>query len=289
MERFSEKYGFKQAKSKIQLESIDSELRNGLWNALHLFYWTKGEQYESFDSPYNREAQHLCSLVWLNYFKLPIDEMPHTPSSTVDHIRSYFFSCPWFEVYDIVQFIANNYSDESVNANFMNYCNQILEREVSAYRFVGGRISPLVSEQEIMEIEEAIDSRKSPRPVAIHLKTALDMLSDRKSPDYRNSIKEAISSVEALCKMICNDNKATLGKAIAAIGREGKVTIHPSLLKSFESLYGYTSEADGIRHALLDEPNLDFEDAKFMLVCCSAFVNYLRAKSFKAGIDLSYD
>ncbi len=67
---------------------------------------------------------------------------------------------------------------------------------------------------------------------------------------------------------------------------EKKVELHPALKKAFDSLYGYTSDADGIRHALLDEPNLDSEDAKFMLVSCSAFINYLISKSSKAGIKL---
>ncbi len=41
------------------------------------------------------------------------------------------------------------------------------------------------------------------------------------------------------------------------------------------------------RHALLDESDLDFEDAKFMLVSCSAFTNYLKGKVIKAGIDFN--
>jgi len=62
--------------------------------------------------------------------------------------------------------------------------------------------------------------------------------------------------------------------------------MHPSLKQGFEKLYGYTSDDDGIRHALLDEANLDMEDARFMLVSCSAFVNYLVVKAQKAGISL---
>jgi hypothetical protein len=69
---------------------------------------------------------------------------------------------------------------------------------------------------------------------------------------------------------------------------ENKVGLHGALKKGFSSLYGYTSSADGIRHALglLEEPNLSFEDAKFMLVSCSAFINYLVSKASKAGISL---
>jgi len=60
-----------------------------------------------------------------------------------------------------------------------------------------------------------------------------------------------------------------------------------SLKRAFDSLYGYTSSAEGIRHALLDDKStLSFEDAKFMLVSCSAFVNYLISKTEKAGIKL---
>ena len=45
---------------------------------------------------------------------------------------------------------------------------------------------------------------------------------------------------------------------------------------AFEKLYGYTSDASGVRHAgKLGGPDSTFEEAKFMLVSCSAFVNYL--------------
>jgi len=36
----------------------------------------------------------------------------------------------------------------------------------------------------------------------------------------------------------------------------------------------------------LDESNIDFEDAKFMLISCSAFINYLKVKISKANLKL---
>jgi hypothetical protein len=75
-----------------------------------------------------------------------------------------------------------------------------------------------------------------------------------------------------------------LSPALDAI--EAKTTLHSALKEAFKKLYGYTSDAQEIRHALTDEPNLDIEDAKFMLVSCSAFVNYLVVKAQKAGIAL---
>ena len=67
---------------------------------------------------------------------------------------------------------------------------------------------------------------------------------------------------------------------------EKSINIHPTLKSAFNKLYGWTSDADGIRHAMTDVPNLQAEDARFMMVICSAFVNYLVEKATKAGIKL---
>lgn len=170
--------------------------------------------------------------------------------------------------------------DRNENGEFRNYCNAVLERELSAYRFVGEKLTQITSDVEIAAVEEAMAAEDSFCHVALHIKTALGLLADRKSPDYRNSIKESVSAVEAACGLITNNEKATLGEAIKEL--KSHVGLHPALEKAFSSMYGYTSDAEGIRHALMDEPTLAFEDAKFMLVTCSAFVNYLTAKSAKA-------
>lgn len=62
--------------------------------------------------------------------------------------------------------------------------------------------------------------------------------------------------------------------------------LHKALKTGFSSLYGYASDAEGIRHAMLDESKLSFSDAKYMLVSCSAFVNYLIGKIAELDIQL---
>ena len=141
-----------------------------------------------------------------------------------------------------------------------------------------------IRELEISEIEEALKAENYPKPVVSHLEQALNLLADRKSPDYRNSIKESILAVEATCQLITGNSKATLGQVLGEI--EKKVDIHPALKSSFSKLYGYTSDADGIRPALLEESNLNFEDAKFILVSCSAFINYLKSKALMVESNL---
>ena len=136
---------------------------------------------------------------------------------------------------------------------------------------VGQEITEITDQNQIAAIQKALEI---PLPaVRAHLNAALSMLSDKKKPDYRNSIKESISAVEAACREVAKEPKATLGDALKRI-----TGLHPALQKAFSSLYGYTNDASGIRHALLEEANLTKDDASFMLVACSAFVGFLYEK-----------
>jgi hypothetical protein len=172
---------------------------------------------------------------------------------------------------------------EGSAAVFRTICNNTLKRESSAYRFVGKIISPITNEAQIEAIQQAAAADSTPLgPVSTHIETALKHLADRNNPDYRNSIKESISAVEAFAKIITKKEDATLG---AILGMVRKMTgLHPDLEAAFKSLYDYTSDEHGIRHALKDDGQPESEDAAFMLVICSAFVNLLTEKARKRGL-----
>lgn len=161
--------------------------------------------------------------------------------------------------------------------SFATLLNSCLEIENSVYRIINYRVTEITSEQEIQSIENALENTNPFSGVQQHLNQALKLISDRQKPDYRNSIKESISAVESICKIVTNEDKATLGKALKII--EDKHGLHAALKGSLSQLYGYTSDADGIRHAMLEESNLSYIDAKFMLVACTNFINYLIEKT----------
>lgn len=275
--RFSQRMGLTPVKTALQRESMDGELRNGIWNVLELFWWR--EQTERLPSGQTRGDRFFYYL-WRDFYKQPVDAIPHLPVGRMRKVRASFFEMKWHEVYDFLEFAANNFpSDHEERERFLQFCNDMLERELSAYRFVGGIVTPITSQEEMAAIEQALSSSDRFKGARTHLERALALVSDRKSPDYRNSIKESISAVEAACKILAGSEKATLDDALAELER--KQRLHRALRKAFSSLYGYTSDADGIRHALLEESSLDLDDAKFMLVCCSAFVSFLVAKTAK--------
>lgn len=278
---FSQRKGLKPVKNLMQVDSMDDDLRNSLWNVLTIRYWDQMDYTGSLKV--NSEMATLCDVLWMNYFKKTKDTLPKVWRGVHLIINEYFFTCKWNEVYDFIEAIIEISATLFDSTKFIEECNVVLKRELSAYRIIKTKIIQITSEEEIVAIEEALEKSTPLKPVHTHLKTALNLLSDKKSPNYRNSIKESISAVEAICRIIADQPKATLGRALKIISTKG-VALHPALKKSFEHMYGYTSDGDGIRHSLLDKPNLKFIDAKFMLVSCSAFVNYLIEKASETGI-----
>jgi hypothetical protein len=282
---FSQREGLKPLKQRIQIDSVDENPKNSLWNCF--FEFVVGNL--TFISWVGDKIYRIGELLWINYFKQPLDTLSNDPREIYKYIRDYFFDSKreWYEIYDFIEFVVNVYPGND-KKEFINACNMVLERKLSAYRFVGEKITKITSEIEIKEIEEALENTKNIdklKPVNEHLKRAIELLSDRKSPDYRNSIKESISALESLCKIIINDRKAALGEALDKMKSEKIIDLHAALYEFGRKLYGYASDYEGIRHGKSDPNcNVNFEDAKFMLLCCSSYINYLIVKASKLKI-----
>jgi hypothetical protein len=281
MSLFSQRQGLKPLQNPLQLRKVDLPLRNVLWSALNDIYLRHIS--EDDGSPVYptltvraKNVRALFVEIWCEYFKHPSDTVPRNLG--IDEIRQYFFERAWNELFDLLEFVAKESAQNS--AEFTKLCNFRLEQENSAYRFVGKEILEITSKAEVEEIQLAASS--GIHGVEKHIATALGLLADRKNPDYRNCIKEAISAVETVCRSFAGGS--TLSDALKTLKR--RVEIHPAFERSLNALYGYTSDQDGIRHSLLEEKNISFSDAKFMLVTCSAFVNYLIGKAAESGIKL---
>ena len=273
---FSQRKGLKPAQKIIQLNSIDDDLKNSLWNALTIFYWDSIGDFISYSSTH----ENLMKKIWMHHFKINLALLEDHWASTFRMLQKRFYVSSWDEIYSFIEFVANEFDHIHINRDFMKSCNKLLERENSAYRFVNGQISEIANEDEIKEIENAVSLQGKWGAAKIHIQSSLDKLSDRKSPDPRNSIKESISAVEAVCKIITNNPTATLSDALGVLKKEKQIELHPALSKALSHLYGYAGDEGGIRHALLDEKiKLDKNDARFMLIACSAFVNFLISKT----------
>ena len=194
---------------------------------------------------------------------------------------------PWYSKLDMIEmslvFLFDVYKK---NSNLFEESPSVFEKNINkefarlnyAYRIVDHFIVEITSEEEIKTVEKANASNSD--NVRVHLTSALELMSKRPNGEYRSSIRESISAVENWCRQYTGES--TLGKALNKL-KDKKDVIHPKLRTALEQLYTYTNQEDtGIRHALMVEdgnytPSMD--EAVFMIVTCSAFINYLNNKN----------
>lgn len=283
--KFSDRVGLTVPKNTIQKDTMDDALKNSLWNIFKIYIFAPADESTDYTSITYIDFKSFYIILWCNFFKLPLNYKPSGFKDIESYIFDYWFSkATYLDIYNLIQFIVDTWIGS--RKELIKSLNFILKRELSAYKFIDGQLSPITTDEEASEIEQALDTARKSKLVGVevHLKTALVKFSDRKNPDYRNCITESVSAVESIAKIITGKPKATLGDALKVI--EDKVDIHGALKEGLNKMYGYTSDEGGLRHAMLNLGKIDSEDARFMLVSCSAFINYLKVKADKAGIKL---
>ncbi|MBR6386939.1 MAG: hypothetical protein IKS14_01690 [Thermoguttaceae bacterium] len=283
---FSDASGIAPRNTTIQLDDFDDDTRLKISNLLFKIFAQRFDITEYYDRKPEWFANEFCKDFLNDVFcSSNILDKNHSFDwrGMFKSINEVIILNVFNEVLDVVQYSCNwifDHFDTGRNVAY-NLFNDLFEQEYVGYRFVNGKIVAISDYIEITSIEEACNNPYV--GCRNHFQKALNFLADRQKKDYKNSIKESISAVESICSIIMNGKSSTLGEALKRLEGNG-IVIHNALKSAFQKLYGYASDQGGIRHAEgLFESHVDFEDAKFMLVSCSAFVNYLIAQNGKRG------
>lgn len=260
----------------IQFESVNETLRNRIWN---LFYMSDiqcgGLSSKRVQKAFTGQPTIEDLVMDKLGFTLTVAEVKFE-NKKLATLQNHLQKCSWNEVYEFVEAHVASV-DEEDRAQRMQEYNVLFESEKSGYRFLNGELAPITNQEEIATFEKAGETPYD--AVNKHIKKAIALYSDINSPDYENSVKESISAVEALCSIITEETggQATLGKMLKHLENKG-VIIPQAMKNAYSALYGYTSDEGGIRHGSMEFKDVPAEDAKYMLVSCSAFVNYLIEK-----------
>lgn len=279
---FSERMGIIEPKTVIQLECMNSELQTAIYNFFYSLldsYWNTDLQPNLCNASPMSIGIELATEIWTDYFHEPVDEMSSIPHWFLGDFKKHFFNLQWYEVYDIAEFFVQKLRslvDESFAKGVERELNEIFSNELSGYRFVNGFIVPVSASCEIESLEYTLALEDRFSGAREHISAGLKLLSSRGKNGYRNVVKEAISGVESAARVICGKESATLGDALKLVEKQHQ--FHPALKDAWLKLYGYTNDADGIRHALSsDDEAVTLSFAQYVLISCSAFINYLAA------------
>lgn len=283
--KFSERYGYAKPVEVLKRGYLDEEGATAICNCYdHLAMWLNRYDVNYGGHYYDESYTELEEAIWCFFMNQRRDDFygynRHKIVAT-EYILS--TQNDWYKKFDLIEFTMrilrntipqNDRHYAAIVDNFVKLLNSTFKRLDYAYRVVDDQIVEITDQEEIAAIEEAVSQKSA---VNTHFEEALKHLSNRPTPDYRNSIKESISAVEALCREITGET--TLVPALKSLEKNG-VVIPRFLLSGIEKLYVYTNDPNtGIRHALMDDKEVpSFEEAKFMLVACSVFVNYIQGK-----------
>lgn len=281
MKLFSERYGYTKPSDVIIREEITPEIQNAICSCFDKLL----ERFQTSHLYYSDSYINIEKYLWTYFLNQRESEFQKGTSHIVATRYIENKSIPWYKKLDLLEVTINYLYSSNVGFDinlieveaFIDHLNSEFERLNFAYRIVNHKVVEITSKVEIQSIEQA--QRNSENNIQMHLGKALDLYAKRPTADYCNSIKESISAVEAYCRQKTGEN--TLGKALNKL-EANKITIPKILKDAFEKLYAYTNQPEtGIRHALMDNQESYIpkaEEALFMLVSCSAFINYLNNK-----------
>ena len=278
MPSFSERNGYGPKREALQLTDMDMALRNSLWNVVAVL----GETFLST----------LALLVAQDIDKTPVHTVPMNAMAPVvkEYVYERFCASDWWKVLNILETsirlsgsLCKFQPDSPFTPDYLERAfNLVLAREASAWRVIRGEVVPFADELELSTIQSAKEAAGNVGLVVArrHLEKATRFLATRPTGDYSNAIAEAILAVESACKVLADDENGTLGSALKKL--EGKLTLHPAFKAALGNLYGYAS--DTVRHGQTEPVVVDFATAKFMVVTCSAILNFLLDSARAQGL-----
>lgn len=266
--RFSQRIGKTEVQTTIQKDTMSDSFKNRLNNLIDDIHGRidNSHHYRNFD-------EKCC-----NHFGWRFTEA-FKHNGALGYLRFNHTSNVMF-LYDMVEFLVlywrtieqrHNVIIKSIEV--IKRFNNIFELEKSAYRLDGnGQLIPIIDEMELKELNKGNNSSRPYPNVYEHLKKARNFFSDREQADYDKAIVESIHAIEEICRIITDDEKATLAIALK------NMELHKALEDSLTKLYGFSS--DTVRHAKKsDHVKIDENDARLILITSHSIVNYLISKN----------
>ena len=193
-------------------------------------------------------------------------------------------SCPWYNVYDIIESIYDKLSksqqlalyDETMSAAdfFATEINAFFMQNGIGWQLTDGQIQirgPEVFEEVTRKAIELLDS--SARATARNeIREALGDLSRRPEPDKTGAVQHALTALECIARDVSGDPKSTLGDILRN---------HPDLLprplaSAIEKVWGYASEYG--RH-LREGREPTMEEAELLVGLAGAVAIYFARKA----------
>ena len=274
---FSQAQGYEEIPGPLKLEQLPPKARIQIWNVFYRFI-DATKKFDLYRNVYVGGVwEQILRAKHASHDNRPLDEWNDSFEYQRRQLRDAVQSLRFNQVFDLIQFVMCH---PQCSKEFVGQMKEAFMSSKLAYTIDVAEpptIIPAVTEAEGDSIIEAMQTLRKAGldSSASHLREASECVN---RGDWAGSIRESIHAVESVARQLAPKASGTLGPAMASL--EKRQTLHPALKEAFSKLYGYTSDEQGIRHALLDKPsaNVGMDEAVFMLGACASFASYLWRK-----------
>lgn len=270
MPTFSQRIGLAPVRFEPQTDRLDQSTRTALWNWLHQLeeHLNKGYRGKYVEGAYRQ--------LWRDSYEFDLSSF--TVHSARNQLKTILSKGEWHQALTIVEDYVNalERSERGLGNALSTRINEdVFTRYLVGYRFVDFQLVPITDDLEIASVNDAITNQEVPDNARSHLKKAIALLSSRENPNYGKAMDESLEAVEAAVHSLTG--KKVLSEGLKMLKR-GECLAHPALVQAWDKMYAWASD-DGIRHAEFRDVPKDQATAVYVLVTCSAFVNYLASAS----------
>ena len=278
---FSQRNGYRSLPEPLKVGDLPSKARNQIWNILYSCLEEATQGGFGTRSPLTAHWRQIAKAVHTDYFDEPADEWDPSLAFTVDVLKPLVFEGPFNEVLDLLEFIMRC---SACPPYFILAVEFMLKKQQVAYVVSTTDIPTIIPATTEFEGVQILDAMATLTEAGLegaqaHLR---DAVAATRRNDWAASIRDSIHAVESVAKQLSHQGASSLGPALQTIEQHG--ALHPALKDAFKKLYGFTSNEQGIRHALFDQgtANVGANEALFMLGACASFASYLWRKHIAA-------
>lgn len=271
---FSQRTGINPVPPQLKLGVVSKELRRLIdyYVTLEIKRGSRtGYNGSYFEGPWKRVARDLHVL----FFKKQIGDFDNDAYDFNRMLTKFVATSNLGQLFDFIEFLCQQ---NGCSAELKTDLADAFVRARSAYRIIDhNMIVAIGSGEESASYLGALNDTEMEGGTGAraHLLRAGSAMKDGR---WEDAVRESIHAVESVAVYVA-PNASTLSKALVPIQNQG--LMNGRLKSALEKLYAYTSDTDGVRHALVfeeSEADVDEIDALFMLGACSSFVSYLLSR-----------
>ena len=267
---FSKRYNLRPTPEGLMYEDVPERARVGLYHLVERFFGR--EHQEGYPNLY----QEICVAL-----RIPRKRKlgPFPPYGASLEIETLIENCEWHQFYDICETswasLPFEYWREKERNEFSEQVNALFREEQLGFEFRDGKVEKVGSGFIDSQIKEAryLLKEQEFKGADTQFEKAIRALNVRPNPDVENCVKDAVSAIESVGRIIVNDEKALLSNIIKDLAR--KDVIPKPLDEAIQKIYAYRGDQPGVAHGLVGASKVTVDEAEFVLAMSAAAITYL--------------